>query len=128
MPTKNALVIPAALSGWVQGPTILWRYQCIAPTYAPDSSTLATAATDGFFGYTLTNGSTGESTFVGAGEVTFDPVAIGDKEEITVTVDGVETTVDYLTLAYLNGQACVDQYAKQQAAKAQAMAAAQPGE
>ena len=105
--------------GWTQGPTVLWRFQC-DPTFTADG-TCVSAPTTGFFGYTLTNGSTGQTQFFQAGSVTFDPVAIGTQ---TVTADGV--TVTYKQLIDLNAQAADDQWAAQNAATSAAKAKAAP--
>ena len=100
--------------GWVQSPTVLWRFQC-DPVFASTGCT--SAPTTGFFGYTLSNGSTGQNTFVQAGSVTFDPIAIGTQ---AVTADGI--TVTYQQLADLNAQAAADQWAAKNAAQTQAKA------
>lgn len=106
-----APLVHAATSGdWTQGPTLLWRYQA-DPTYQKDSTTLATTPVTAFFGYTLTNATSGESQFFQAGSASFDMVALGKE---TVTASGV--TVTYSQLAALNGQAAMDQYDKQQSA------------
>jgi hypothetical protein len=106
----SVLIAAAAASDWVQGPTLLWRYQS-DPTFAKDSSTLATCPVQAFFGYTLSNTSTGATQFFQDGSVTFDMVALGEK-----TVTASKVTVTYAQLAALNGQAAADQFAAQQAA------------
>lgn len=103
-----AILTIAAVNGtdWTQGPTILWRYQS-DPVFTKD--TLATAPVTAFFGYTLSNASTGESQFFQAGQVSFDMVVLGKE-----TVTSGDVTVTYAQLAALNGQAATDQWDKQQ--------------
>ena len=72
-----------------------------------------------FFGYTLSNASTGESQFFGAGSVNFDMVALGKE-----TVTSGKITVTYADLAALNGQAAMDQWNAQQATQKAVAAAA----
>lgn len=96
--------------GWTQGPTHLWRFQSDQTWDAAEAVITASPVT-AFFCYELNNGS--QSVVNQVGSVTFDPVAIGSKQTVTVG----KTTVDYGTLAALNSQAALDQWNKQQQAK-----------
>lgn len=101
----------AAADGWTQGPTHLWRFQS-DQTWDAKTSIITASPVQAFFCYELSNGTQTVQNQVGS--VTFDPVAIGMQQTVTVG----KVTVDYGTLAALNAQAALDQWNKQQAALA----------
>jgi hypothetical protein len=113
------LTAATAPTGWVQGPTHLWRYQS-DQTWDASTSTVTASPVTAFFSYDLANGSQVVTNQVGS--VSFDPVAIGKDQ--TVTVGSV--TVDYGTLAALNAKAALDQWNKQQAEAEAPKATPQP--
>ena len=108
-----ALLLTAAAvpGGWNQGPTHLWRFQS-DQTWDAAEATITASPVTAFFCYDLTNGS--QTVVTQVGSVTFDPVAIGKTQTVTVG----QTTVDYGTLAALNAQAALDQWNAQQKAQA----------
>ncbi len=102
------LFAAATPSGWVQGPTHLWRFQS-DQSWDATTSTITASPVQAFFAYDLTNGAQTVTNQVGS--VSFDPVAIGSSQK--VTSGGI--TVDYGQLAALNAQAALDQWNAQQA-------------
>lgn len=91
---------------WIQGPSVIWREQCdpVVDLVGVCTSAPYTA----FRHYSLSNASTGESTWVDDGQVTFDMIALKDTQ---VTAGGV--TISYGQLAALNAQAAHDQFDQQ---------------